>query len=61
MFVKNNSNKTLNNARIKEKNSGEISYIDYLEPNQEKIVSFNVYSYSNDDYEFEIEDVEFKE
>ena len=41
--------------------AGDGDPLDVLVLCQEKIVSFNVYSYSNDDYEFEIEDVEFKE
>lgn len=61
VFVKNNSDKTLYNANIVETNSGVSQDILTLDPNEEKIVSFNVYSNDGSDYEFKIENVEFKE
>ena len=61
VFVKNNSNKALESACIVENKTNEKSNVEYIEPGQEKIVSFEIYPEQNDDYNFKIEDVKFKE
>ena len=61
VFVKNNSDKTLDKALISEKVTGSSAYVYTIEPGQEKIVSIVVYPNDTDKYEFEISNVEFKQ
>ena len=61
VFVKNNSDKTLDKALISEKVTGSSAYVYTIEPGQEKIVSIVVYPNDTDKYEFEINNVEFKQ
>ena len=61
IFVRNDSQKILENAILKEKSSGNISEVKTLEPGEEKIVSINVYSSKSNNYEFELSNIEFKE
>ena len=61
VFVKNNSDKTLDKALISEKVTGASAYVYTIEPGQEKIVSIVVYPNDTDKYEFEISNVEFKQ
>ena len=61
VFVRNDSQKILENAVLKEKKSGNTVEVKTLEPGEEKIVSINVYSLTDSDYEFELLDINFKE
>ena len=61
VFVRNDSQKILENAILKEKKSGNTVDVKTLEPGEEKIVSINVYSLTDSDYEFELLDINFKE
>lgn len=62
VFVKNNSDKVLKSAVIKEKNSGISENIGLLSPGQEKIVSLDLNEKNkNNEYQFELEDIEFME
>lgn len=61
IFVRNDSQKILENAVLKEKKSGNTVEVKTLEPGEEKIVSINVYSLTDSDYEFELLDINFKE
>ena len=61
VFIRNDSQKILENAVLKEKKSGNTVEVKTLEPGEEKIVSINVYSLTDSDYEFELLDINFKE
>lgn len=61
VFIRNDSQKTLENAILKEKTSGNTTEVKTLEPGEEKIVSINVYSSKDSNYEFELSNIEFKE
>ncbi len=59
VFVKNNSEKTLESAVVKQKGTNYYNVVNNIEPGEEKIVSIN--SYDNRDYEFVIENVNFQQ
>lgn len=61
VFVRNDSQRILENAILKEKKSGNTVEVKTLEPGEEKIVSINVYNFTNSNYEFELLDINFKE
>ena len=61
VFVRNDSQNTLQNAQLKEKTTGNTTNVNSLEPGEEKIVSINVYSSKESNYEFELSNIEFKE
>lgn len=61
VFVRNNSQRTLENAKLKETSSGNTIDVKTLEPGEEKIVSINVYSSRKSNYEFELSDIKFIE
>lgn len=61
VFIKNNSNKTIDNLVLREENTSTDSVVEYLEPGEEKFVSIEVFPTANDEYNFEIEEVNYKE
>ena len=61
VFIRNDSQKILENAVLNEKKSGNTVEVKTLEPGEEKIVSINVYNLTDSDYEFELLDINFKE
>lgn len=60
VFVKNNTKQELDQATVFEVKTGESTVIENLDPGQEKIVSFEIYPNSDDEYQFEIKDIQFK-
>jgi ABC-type transport system involved in cytochrome bd biosynthesis fused ATPase/permease subunit len=60
VFVKNNSTQTVDDAVIKEVNSNSQAVVYSIEPGQEKIVTLEVYPNFEDDYKFEISEVNYK-
>ena len=61
VFIRNDSQKILENAVLNEKKSGNTVEVKTLEPGEEKIVSINVYNLTDSDYKFELLDINFKE
>lgn len=61
VFVKNNSSKILESAKITESNTYSSEYIYALEPGQEKIITLDIYPNKEGSYEFQITDIKFKE
>lgn len=61
VFVKNESKQTLEQATVEEVNTGRTAIIESVEPGQEKIVTIDVYPTSDEEYEFELKDIQFKE
>lgn len=59
IYIKNNSEKPLKSAVVKQKGTNNSGVINSLEPGEEKIVSFN--SYDSNDCEFVIENVNFQQ
>lgn len=60
VFVKNNSTQILDQAIVQEVNTGKTGVIESIEPGQEKIVTIDVYPNSDNNYDFEINDIQFK-
>ena len=61
VFVKNESKQTLEQATVEEVNTGKTAIIESIEPGQEKIVTIDVYPTTDEEYEFELKDIQFKE
>lgn len=61
IFIKNNSTRVLESAKITESNTNTSEYVYQLEPGQEKILTIEVYPNADNEYNFEISDIEFKE
>ncbi len=59
VFVKNNSGKRIQSLVVKQKGTSNKSTLYNVDPGQEKIVTID--SYTNSNYEFEIEDIQFIE
>ena len=61
VFVRNNSNKVLKSATLNEGNTSSSVQVENIEPGQEKLVSLTVYPLKDDNYKFELTNVEFYE
>lgn len=60
VFVKNESKQIVDQAIVEEVNTGKSAVIESIEPGQEKIVSIDVYPTSEEEYKFELKDIQFK-
>lgn len=60
VFVKNESKQTVQQAVVEEVNTGKSAVIESIEPGQEKIVSIDVYPTYEEEYKFELKDIQFK-
>lgn len=61
IFVKNNTNQILDQAVIEELNTGKAAIVESIEPGQEKIVTIEVYPRADEDYKFQVKDIQYKE
>lgn len=61
VFVKNNTNQILDQAVVEEVNTGKTAMVESIEPGQEKIVTIEVYPRTDEDYKFQVKDIQFEE
>ena len=61
VIVRNDSKKTLESADITESRTNSSETINFLEPGQEKIVSIDIYTDGDDEYNFSVDNIKFIE
>lgn len=61
IIVRNDSGKKVNKAKITEKSTDTVEYIELLDAGQEKILTFDIYPKKDNKYTFDISDIEFQE
>lgn len=61
VFVKNNTNQILDQAVVEEVNTGKTAMVESIEPGQEKVVTIEVYPRADEDYKFQVKDIQYEE